>query len=529
MSRNGKNFKNAPVNFLLKTIYKQSPNNHNDFNYSPLIMKNNTNITTSEYLSFYTNENENKSNKKSLNQNKINYLFKNYSMNKDIKKINKSKRMTRSNSKTKNLILNTTNIKRRTSTSKTNTNSLNISNNLPKKFKIKEKKTNKIFKLFIKVGEKNANKTKKLKKNGNNSKKLIKNKSINNIYMTENNIFNIKKITKINNISNLNIKNKNKSKTNINYNHSNINQNNYNTNSTTGTNSLTHSSKNKIKNLSITINKIDNNINNNNHNININTYTNSNLNKNIHKKISTHKTCINTPMESYRKTEQIIKLSKELESKENEIKNLEDIINEKDLYIKNLEDKISSLNVNKNVDEEYEKYSKIIMLKNVKNLTSENEELHKQIKVYKNKEIKLMKLIENIKKKGIDINNILNMLDKEQINDINISEINNSELNTNERIIKYDEIVLKTDTTNNTNNTNNTFVPLNLNDEQKNISSKSCINLNQNLPALPLKNINEYYNDNFFAKNENDNIQIQITNNYDCNIIRNNLSLKNEL
>ena len=140
-----------------------------------------------------------------------------------------------------------------------------------------------------------------------------------------------------------------------------------------------------------------------------------------------------------------------------------------------------------------------------------------------------MKLLENINKKGIDINNILNMLDKEQNNDINISEINNSNLNTNERIIKYDEIVLKTDTTNNTNNTNNTFVPLNLNEKQKNISSKSCINLNQNLPVLPLKNINEYYNDNYFAKNENDNIQIQITNNYDCNIIRNNLSLKNDL
>jgi len=163
------------------------------------------------------------------------------------------------------------------------------------------------------------------------------------------------------------------------------------------------------------------------------------------------------------------------------------------------------------------------MLKNVKNLTSENEELHKQIKEHKNKEIKLMKLLENINKKGIDINNILNMFDNVQNNDINISDINNSNLNTNERIIKYDEIVLKTDTTNNTNNTNNTFVPLNLNDEQKNISSKSCINLNQNLPVLPLKNINEYYNDNYYAQKENDNIQIQITNNYDCNIIRNNL------
>ena len=524
MSRNGKNFKNAPANFLLKTMYKQSPNNNNDFNFSPLNVKNNANITTSEYLSFYTNESENISNKKNLNQNKINYLFKNYTINKEKNKISHSKKMLSNNSKTKNLILNKTNIKRSSSTSKTNSNSLNISNNISKKFKIKEKKTNKILKLFIKEGEKNSSKTKK--NITNNSKKLIKNKSNNNIYMTcDKNIFNIKKITKINNISNLHSKNNNKINNNFNHIHPNKNHQNYNSN--TGANSLIHNSKNKIKNLSITINKLDNNNINSSKNVyNINTYTNSNVNKTIHKKINMHKTCINTPIESFRKAEQIIKLNKEIESKENEIKNLKYIINEKDLYIKNLEDKISSLNVNKNVDEEYDKYSKIIMLKNVKNLTSENEELHKQIKEHKNKEIKLMKLLENINKKGIDINNILNMFDNVQNNDINISDINNSNLNTNERIIKYDEIVLKTDTTNNTNNTNNTFVPLNLNDEQKNISSKSCINLNQNLPVLPLKNINEYYNDNYYAQKENDNIQIQITNNYDCNIIRNNLENK---
>jgi hypothetical protein len=301
--------------------------------------------------------------------------------------------------------------------------------------------------------------------------------------------------------------------------------------------------KKKIKHLNITLNNIDNNnINNNNifaNNIfNINTHPNSYINKTIHKKINMHKTCINTPIESNRKTEQIMHLSKEIELKDNEINNLKCIINEKDLYIKNLENKISSLNVNKNVDEEYEKYSKIIMLKNVKNLTTENEELHKQIKEYKSKEIKMQKLIENMNKKGIDINNILELLDKEEENNAmninlninsnsNSNDINNSNsiLDNNERIIKYDEIVLKTDTTNNTNNTNNTFVPLNLNEKQKNISCKSCINLNQNLPVLPLKNINEYFNDNYFVKNnnnDNDNIQIQITNNYDCNIIRNN-------
>ena len=144
MSRNGKNFKNAPANFLLKTMYKQSPNNNNDFNFSPLNVKNNANITTSEYLSFYTNESENISNKKNLNQNKINYLFKNYTINKEKNKISHSKKMLSNNSKTKNLILNKTNIKRSSSTSKTNSNSLNISNNFSKKFKIKEKKRKQI-------------------------------------------------------------------------------------------------------------------------------------------------------------------------------------------------------------------------------------------------------------------------------------------------------------------------------------------------------------------------------------------------
>ena len=73
MSRNIKNFKNLPEKFLLKTVLNKNSKN-NDYNLSPLNGKNDTNITTTEYLSFYTNESTNKSNKKSLNKNKINYL-----------------------------------------------------------------------------------------------------------------------------------------------------------------------------------------------------------------------------------------------------------------------------------------------------------------------------------------------------------------------------------------------------------------------------------------------------------------------
>ena len=224
-------------------------------------------------------------------------------------------------------------------------------------------------------------------------------------------------------------------------------------------------------------------------------------------------------MESYRKKEQIIFLNKEIEIKNQEIKNLKNIVNEKEIYIKNLEEKISSLNVTQNVDKEYEKYSKIIIVKNIKSLTIENEQLHKQIQECKNKEIKMMKLIQNMKKSGIDFDNILNKLDNNEELKINLNSKNsnnNESINSN----KYDDIVLKTDTTNNTNITNNTFLPLNLNEEQKNISHKSCINLAQNLPELPLKNINDYFNENYFAQNGNDNIQIQIIDNNDCNILQ---------
>ena len=522
MSRNGKNFKTQISNFLLKTMFKHSSDNNN-YNLSPLNAKKENSITSIEYLTFHTNESANKSNKIHFKKNKSIHLPKKHSKIKDNNTNCQSIKITKNNSKKKNLLLNKTNIKRCSSTSKTILNSLNSSNNFSKKCKIKEKKNNKIIKLFEKEQEDNRNKTKKNSNKKNYSKKLIKNKSINNIHTANiNNFFNMKKLSNINNLSNNitinnNTMNKNQSNNN-NFNHAHKNKNYFNNNTNIKLSEcLFNSSKSKKKNICITTNNIDNNINNNI--LYINNITKPNANKNIQNKKIIHKTCINTPIESSRKIEYIIQLNKDIEVKDKEINNLKNIINEKDLYIKDLENKISTLNINKNVDEEYEKYSKIIMLNNVKNLTAENEELNKQIKDYKKKEIKMLSLLENMNKKGIDINHILNLFDKEEKN-----LINNNSINTNERIIKYDEIVLKTDATNTTNNTNNTFLPLNLNDEQKNISYKSCINLNQKLPGLQLKNINEYYNDNYYAqkKNENDNIKIQILNKYDCNIIKNN-------
>lgn len=70
---------------------------------------------------------------------KTNILFRNYSLNKDNSIHIQSKKNSRNNSKTKNLLLNKTNIKRSSSTSKTNYNSLNISKNFNKKLNVPEK------------------------------------------------------------------------------------------------------------------------------------------------------------------------------------------------------------------------------------------------------------------------------------------------------------------------------------------------------------------------------------------------------
>ena len=48
-----------------------------------------------------------------------------------------------------------------------------------------------------------------------------------------------------------------------------------------------------------------------------------------------------------------------------------------------------------------------MILRNIKVLTNENEELHKQIKEYKEKEIKIMRALYYINKKGISIDTFL--------------------------------------------------------------------------------------------------------------------------
>ena len=132
MSRNIKsNLKNPPAKLLLKTIYNTRSNTKNEFYLSPYNMKNNSNLTT-DYLSFFTHESINKSNKKDENG-KINYFYKNYrvqSLNKEKERYNQtqtqSKQMSRNNSNKNDLLFNKSNLKNSFSTSKTNFNNLMI-------------------------------------------------------------------------------------------------------------------------------------------------------------------------------------------------------------------------------------------------------------------------------------------------------------------------------------------------------------------------------------------------------------------
>ena len=58
-------------------------------------------------------------------------------------------------------------------------------------------------------------------------------------------------------------------------------------------------------------------------------------------------------------------------------------------------------------DVEYEQYSKKMIVRNIKVLNDENEELHKQINEYKEKEMKIMKALYYLNKQGISIDNFL--------------------------------------------------------------------------------------------------------------------------
>jgi len=129
------------------------------------------------------------------------------------------------------------------------------------------------------------------------------------------------------------------------------------------------------------------------------------------------KTNINSPLGSDREEKQIMSLKKELKISNNEINDLNNRINEQNKYISELEEKVKNIIDNKlGEDIEYKQYSKKMIVRNIKDLTEENEELHKQIDEYKEKEIQIMKALYYINKQGISIDKFLEEINNDKTN-----------------------------------------------------------------------------------------------------------------
>ena len=206
------------------------------------------------------------------------------------------------------------------------------------------------------------------------------------------------------------------------------------------------------------------------------------------------RTSINSPLSSTSKNEQIIKLKKEIELKNNEINILKIEISEKNKIIKTLNDENINLKNDKSEEEEYEQYSKKIMIRNVKLLTSENQQLRNEIEQYKRKIMTMMKILYNMKNKGIPIDEFVENVEN------NISS-NNSKLNSQKSDI-----------------TNHSFIPLyieNNDDLNENISVKNQMKI----PSLNLEQLNNKYNFEYLSPNDNN--KKPNNNNNSNNIINN--------
>ena len=242
------------------------------------------------------------------------------------------------------------------------------------------------------------------------------------------------------------------------------------------------------------------------------------LNKlSLNEKLRVHshniRTTVNSPLSSTSKNEQIIKLKKEIENKNNEINLLKIEINEKNRIIKTLNDNLKN---EKSEEEEYEEYSKKIMIRNVKLLTNENQQLRNEIEQYKQKIMKMMKVLYNMKNKGIPIDDFVENVE-------NNNSSSTSKLNTDKSDI-----------------TNNTFIPIyieNKNEEENDLFNNNFNMKNQmKIPSLNFNDLNHKYNSEYLSPNEikknnnteNEmrfgNIKIHFNNDNSCNIIQSPIS-----
>lgn len=119
------------------------------------------------------------------------------------------------------------------------------------------------------------------------------------------------------------------------------------------------------------------------------------------------KTSLNSPDKS------IEDLKNAIKEKEKEISFLKNQLLSKDKYISEMESEIISLKTNKTEVSEYDEYAKKQMMRNVKLLQAENFQLRDEVNKFKLKEIKMMKLLYNLNKKGIPIDSMIDCAEEE--------------------------------------------------------------------------------------------------------------------
>lgn len=201
-------------------------------------------------------------------------------------------------------------------------------------------------------------------------------------------------------------------------------------------------------------------------------------------------TSLNSPTKS---NELITKLT-------TEVNQLKAQITQQDDYVRSLEKEIVELKMNKNENNEYEEYTKKQMLRSVKILEVENKQLREEIENYKAKEIKMMKMLYNMSKKGIPIEEMINCAEE---------DVQESKLDTDK-----------------TNLSSTTFTPIILQEQIKQASLASSLDHKPDVvPKLNLDTLNNKYNENYFnvpaykvSQGNSGNVSITTTTGYSNNI-----------
>lgn len=203
-------------------------------------------------------------------------------------------------------------------------------------------------------------------------------------------------------------------------------------------------------------------------------------------------TSVNSPRKN---KDQVTKL-------QNEINSLKNTIKQQNECIQGLEKELSALKTTQTESNEYEEYAKKQLLRNVEILSNENNQLREEIEKYKNKVVKMMKLLYNMSKKGISVDVMVDCAE-EDINDNNNNDNNNTntnntnaDMNTNKN--GDDDIQLLETQMSNLSST--TFTPLNLPDDENvnNIVCHTQLPSNGVVPKLNLEQFNKTkYNENY--------------------------------